>query len=1068
MSNPTMVTPPRGRGASTNPANRYTRLQIEPAAGFPDDLDTTYFRDTSRSVIARNKSPDVPFEASLNPYRGCEHGCIYCYARPTHEHLGMSAGLDFETKILIKENAPELLRVELASPRWKPQLLALSGVTDPYQPVERRLELTRRCLEVLAEYRNPVGVGTKNALVTRDIDLLQALAQHQAASVMLSITTLDNELASRMEPRTGGPKRRLEALSALAAAGVPCGVLIAPVIPGLTDHEIPRLIAAAAEAGAGYASMVMLRLPGAVAGLFDRWLQERFPDRRNKILGRLRSLRDGRLNDPRFGSRMRGGGVFADQIRALFETAGRRSSAASWRGLVRRSDRLEQWQPCRQTTRGFAKPGKHPGGSIMVLGAVLRRRAGNFFVLGSVIAASALSASMVPPASPCSSPANDIVAENCRPGAPPTEWDVNGSGDPGIRGFADNISVDHGETISFKIDSRSDDYRLDIYRMGYYSGMGARRVATVSPSVTLPQLQPDCLRDQATRLVDCGNWAFSASWDVPADATSGIYFARIVRQDSGLASWRADNSQLGPDRAPQPSAHAYGALGHGRLANALHEPRASHVFFIVRDDDGGSAILFQTADTTWQAYNRYGGTSTYGTFDPARPAERAYKVSYNRPFVTRDYRAVNMVFNAEYPMVRWLEANGYDVSYSTGVDSARRGEEILEHQLFLSVGHDEYWSGKQRQNVESARAAGVNLAFFSGNEVFWKIRWEDAIDGSGDPYRTMVTYKETHAGAKIDPAADVWTGTWRDSRAFNPEGPQPENALTGTIFTVNAWRNDALQVTADYARLRFWRHTDIARLRSGETATLLKGILGHEWDEDLDNGHRPPGLMRLSETTVNNVRYIQDHGSVYDAGTATHHLTLYRHSSGALVFGAGTVQWSWGLDAHHDTETGVPPERANPYTIRVGIDPNGPDRVVRQATVNLFADMGIQPAQLLPGLVRPSASTDRSAPSSTIAAPSGGALLLSSSTSGSAAARSATVRGTATDVGGGVVAGVEVSIDGGHRWHPAQGRDSWSYSWVLAPETTAALIMSRAVDDSGNLENPAAGVRVRLENGAQR
>ena len=322
---------------------------------------------------------------------------------------------------------------------------------------------------------------------------------------------------------------------------------------------------------------------------------------------------------------------------------------------------------------------------------------------------------------------------------------------------------------------------------------------------------------------------------------------------------------------------------------------------------------------------------------------------------------MNAVFNAEYPFVRFLEANGYDASYTTGVDSDRRGELIANHRLFLSVGHDEYWSGRQRRNVEAARDAGVHLGFFSGNEVFWKTRFEPSVDGSEVPYRTLVTYKETHANAKIDPLPDVWTGTWRDSRPFNPEGPQPENALTGTIFTVNAWRNDPIIVPAEYARLRFWRNTDVARLEPGERAVLLKGLLGHEWDEDLDNGFRPPGLFRLSETTIDNVPYVQDCGSVFDSGTATHHLTLYRHASGALVFGAGTVQWAWGLDAHHDTETGVPPERVNENTTRVGVDPNGPDRNVRQATVNLFADMGVQPATLAPDLVRAEPRRSRAA-----------------------------------------------------------------------------------------------------------
>ena len=667
----------------------------------------------------------------------------------------------------------------------------------------------------------------------------------------------------------------------------------------------------------------------------------------------------------------------------------------------------------------------------------------------------ACAADEVPEQSLCESPTNAIVAENCRPGDPPTRWDINGSGDPTIQGFGDDISVDQGETISFKIQTDSTDYRLDIFRMGYYGGLGARRVATVEPSAELPQAQPECLRDADTRLFDCGNWEVSASWPVPNEATSGIYFARLVREDAGEVTWRVDNSQSGPSERPAPEPHAYGALGLGRLANALEEPRASHIYFIVRDDDGASDVLFQTSDTTWQAYNRSGGFSTYGSGDPERPG-RAYKVSYNRPFVTRDYRAVNLVFNNEYPMVRWLEANGYDVSYFTGLDSARRGEEILEHRLFLSVGHDEYWSGPQRVHVEAAREAGVNLAFFSGNEVFWKVRWEDSTDESRTPYRTMVTYKETHADAKIDPLPDVWTGTWRDARPFNPEGPQPENALTGTIFTVNAWRNDPLLVPAEYRRLRFWRNTDIAALEPGQTVVLLKGLLGHEWDEDLDNGFRPPGLIRLSSTTIDNVRYIQDHGSLYDSGTATHHLTLYRHPGGALVFGGGTVQWAWGLDAHHDTETGVPPERANGYSIRVGVDPNGPDRNIQQATLNLFADMGVQPATIQPDLVPATASTDETPPTSSTSPPAAGSTVSEGE---------ATVQGTASDVGG-VVAGVEVSVDGGASWHPATGTETWSYTWSVPDTPGEVTILSRAVDDSVNLEEPGPGVTVTVGSNA--
>ena len=330
--------------------------------------------------------------------------------------------------------------------------------------------------------------------------------------------------------------------------------------------------------------------------------------------------------------------------------------------------------------------------------------------------------------------------------------------------------------------------------------------------------------------------------------------------------------------------------------------------------------------------------------------------------------------------------------------------------------------------------------------------FEPSIDGSEDPYRTLVTYKETHANAKIDPMPDVWTGTWRDSRSFNPEGPQPENALTGTIFTVNAWRNDPIIVPAEYAQLRFWRNTDVARLEPRERAVLLKGLLGHEWDEDLDNGFRPPSLFRLSETTIDNVPYVQDCGSVFDSGTATHHLTLYRHASGALVFGAGTVQWPWGLDAHHDTETGVPPERVNENTTRVGVDSNGPDRNVRQATVNLFADMGVQPATLAPDLVRAEASDDREPPVSRIDAPRTGSSLPPGPVQ---------ISGASHDRGGGCVAAVEVSVDGGATWHPAEGREAWHYEWKPEGPGTQT-ILCRAVDDSGNLEAPAAGVTVTV------
>jgi hypothetical protein len=600
--------------------------------------------------------------------------------------------------------------------------------------------------------------------------------------------------------------------------------------------------------------------------------------------------------------------------------------------------------------------------------------------------------------------ANPVVCENQLTGNPSTEWDVSGAGDLSIQGFATDISVNRGSTISFKIKTDAAAYRLDIYRMGYYNGMGARKVATVQPSASLPQTQPACLSDVSTHLVDCGNWAVSASWAVPATATSGIYFARLVRTDTN---------------------------------------GASHIPFIVRDDASHSAMVFQASDTTWQAYNEYGGFSTYNGTPQA-----AYKVSYNRPFNDRSqgsgYGTSNYVFYGEYPMIRWLESNGYDVSYSTGTDTDRRGNLLLNHKVFLSVGHDEYWSGQQRANVEAARAAGVNLAFFSGNEMFWKIRWEPSTDGSNTAYRTLVTYKETHANAVIDPQdPPTWTGTWRDPRFSPPaDGGRPENAVMGTIFAVNRG-TAAIQVPAADGKMRLWRNTSVATLGAGQTATLATSTLGYEWDEDWDNGYRPAGLIRMSTTSVAGTDYIQDYGNTFASQTATHHLTLYRHSSGALVFGAGTVQWSWGLDPNHDT---------NPDSGDATADVR-----MQQATANLFADMGVQPATLQAGLVAATASTDHVAPTSTITAPTNGASVQ--------AGTAVTISGTATDTGGGVVGGVEVSVDGGATWHPANGRASWTYSWTPA-FGGPATIRSRATDDSGNIESPAAGVTVTVQGDA--
>ncbi len=315
--------PIHGRGSAENPPNRFEPIALEANGDLLDAEElpaptTQFYRDASRSIIASNDSPDVGFERSVNPYRGCEHGCIYCFARPFHEYLGLSAGLDFETKIFVKMDAAELLRAELGSPKWQPQLIAMSGVTDCYQPVEARLKLTRACIEVLAEFRNPVTFITKNHLITRDLDLLTQLAAINAVSVNVSVTTLDPEISAVMEPRTSTPARRLAAIEKLSQAGVPVGAFLAPLIPGLTDHELPQLLDAVAGAGAKWAMFLNVRLPGAVEPLFDAWLQRHFPNRREKVLNRIRELRGGKLNEPAFGQRMRGQGKFYEQMRSLF------------------------------------------------------------------------------------------------------------------------------------------------------------------------------------------------------------------------------------------------------------------------------------------------------------------------------------------------------------------------------------------------------------------------------------------------------------------------------------------------------------------------------------------------------------------------------------------------------------------------------------------------------------------------------------------------------------------------------------------------------------------------------
>ncbi len=583
---------------------------------------------------------------------------------------------------------------------------------------------------------------------------------------------------------------------------------------------------------------------------------------------------------------------------------------------------------------------------------------------------------------------NEIVLENQLAGNPSSQWDISGAGDPSIQGFATDVSVDQGGTITFKILTDATDYRLDIYRLGYYGGMGARLVATVQPSAALPQSQPSCISDPATGLLDCGTWDESASWEVPLNATSGVYIAKLVREDP-------------------------------------EDGRASHIVFVVRDDDGESDLLVQVSETTWQAYNSYGGNSLYVGSATEPPAPRAHKVSFNRPYNSRAGTPEDWVFNAAYPMIRWLEANGYDASYFTDTDSDRRGAEILEHLVFISLGHDEYWSAAHRANVEAARNAGVHLAFFSGNEIYWKVRWEDSVDGNGSPYRTLVCYKEgtlgeIACGGKCDPVADVWTGLWRDGCSSTPpaDGCNPENALSGQISWVGS--TGTIEVPDTYKNLRMWRNTAVASLGSGATLSLAGSTLGYEWDFEQYHGFYPPGRVQMSRTVLDG---------------KTHHLSLYRHASGSLVFGAGTVQWSWGLDGNHDRGASTP----------------SPD--MQQATVNLLAEMGAQPETPQAGIVAVTATGDLVPPATTIGFPLDGGSVPSGTP--------VSISGTAIDAAG-AVGGVEVSVDGGTTWTPAVGTENWSYSWTPGAPGSAS-IRARAADDWGNLETPGLGITVTIE-----
>ena len=586
----------------------------------------------------------------------------------------------------------------------------------------------------------------------------------------------------------------------------------------------------------------------------------------------------------------------------------------------------------------------------------------------------------------CTPPvASAVACENTKTGTDPEIWQTTGGGDSDLLGFSTQMSVNKGSTVSFKIKSAvGSAYTIDIYRLGYYQGNGARLIQG-GVSHTGTGAQNPC-QTNTTGLIDCGNWTTSASWTVPSTAVSGVYIAHLVRND-----------------------------GDGD----------SQIIFVVRDDASTSKLLLQTSDATWQAYNTYGGNNLYDCTSNCpdgnpRAYKAAYKVSYNRP-LTQPYDGVSSLFDgAEYSMIRFLERQGYDMSYTSSSDLGRAPALLLNHKVFISSGHDEYWSASQRSAVEAARAAGVSLAFFSGNEMFWKTRWEPSIDGTNTPNRTLVTYKDTHFDARVDPVE--WTGSWYDPRFTTAgDGVTPQNAVTGQSFTVNAGTT-SLTVPAAFGKLRLWRGTAAAALTGSQVLTLSPATLGYEWDVDADNGYRPAGQIKLSSTTASGLDVFTDYGTtVVSGGTATHNLTMYKTSSGARVFGAGTVQWAFGLDSPN---------------------PGGgvANLTMQQATLNLFADMGAFPITPSSGLSTPTATTDTSAPTATVG----------TTPTTVADGTSVTITGTASDSLPGQVAGIEVTTDGGATWHPAtSGTTSWSYTWIA--HGSAAKIQARATDDSGNI-----------------
>jgi hypothetical protein len=597
--------------------------------------------------------------------------------------------------------------------------------------------------------------------------------------------------------------------------------------------------------------------------------------------------------------------------------------------------------------------------------------------------------------------ANKIVTENQKTGTPESTWAIHGSianaGDSQIEGFTTQISTNAGQTVSFKINTAASGYTLDVYRLGYYGGDGATLVTSMHH--TGADNQPNPLFNSSTNTVDAGNWSVTDSWAIPSTAVSGVYFAKLTTDS-------------------------------GNFQNIIP--------FVVRNDGTTSDILYQTSDETWEAYNPWGGYNLYQG-PSGTNSDRANAVSYNRPIEmnvnTNDAQPTDFLFGEEFAAIYWLEQNGYSLNYISGIDAATNPSLLLNTKAYLDAGHDEYWTQAQFANVKAAADAGVGEAFLSGNQIYWDSALAPSLDPSQTANRTLVQYKDIWSGSQLDPngTANGGAGLFRDP-VYGPG--TPENSLSGTIFTVDdSGTLSNIKIPASMSQLRFWKNTTIA---SGNGGTLTN-LLGYEWDSDLDNGFRPAGLIDMSSTTMNVNTLLLDNGATTGPGTATHSLTLYRDpTSGALVFGAGTVMWSWGLDNQYVPFHGITAPISS---------------AVQQSMVNLFADMGVTPQTLQASLVLAQASTDHTAPTSTITSPGAGQSF--------AQGQSVTITGTAVDSGGGIVAGVEVSTDGGKTWHPASGTTNWSYTFNISGAGTH-VIEARATDDSVNLQTTPASVSINV------